>query len=136
MIELALFSKWVRSGGYLVNLGKFWLAVLAVISSFSLSFLSFFFFACVWFGVGEEGVCTFKTSSCVPAPREHVEKRVGRGAGAHGDVLNVYTGGRVGIHLRVFQCVAHQTHTTTTNNTTPENSHCFYGSSLEPNASK
>ena len=69
MIELALFSKWVRSGGYLVNLwctcqpfvGKFWLAVLAVISSFSLSFLSFFSRVC---GLeGEEGVCTFKNVS-------------------------------------------------------------------------
>ena len=41
----------------------------------------------------EEGVCTFKTSPCVPAPRAF------------------------------FQCVAHQTHTTTTNNTTTTTTH-------------
>ena len=63
--------------------GKFWLAVLAVISSFSLSFLSLFisFLCVVW--KGEEGVCTFKTSPCVLAPRAHVEKHV--------DVVPVHT---------------------------------------------
>ena len=55
-------------------------AVLAVISSFFLSFLSFFLRVCVvcW-RRGEEGVCT-----CVLAPRVHVEKHV--------DVVTVHTG--------------------------------------------
>ena len=35
-------------------------------------------------------VCRFKTSPCVPAPRPHVSKHA-RGAGTHGDVLNVHT---------------------------------------------
>ena len=50
--------------------------------SFVLSF--FFFFSRVCGLEGEEGVCTFKTSPCVPAPRAHVEKHV--------DVVPVHTG--------------------------------------------
>ena len=48
---------------------------------FSFVFVFFFRVCVVW--RGEEGVCTFKTSPCVPAPREHVEKRV--------DVVPVHT---------------------------------------------
>ena len=36
----------------------------------------FFFLCVVCWRRGEEGVCTFKTSPCVPAPRAHVEKHV------------------------------------------------------------
>ena len=125
MIELALFSKWVRSGGYLVNLGKFWLAVLAVISSFSLSFLSFFSRVC---GLeGEEGVCTFKTSPCVPAPRAHVEKHV--------DVVPVHTGTfwtytRGGVSESTYGffsvlCVSHTKHTPRPP-TTPHRTHTHH----------
>ena len=35
-------------------------------------------------------VCTFKTSPCAPAPRPHVFSTCARGAGTHGDVLNVH----------------------------------------------
>ena len=49
----------------------------------------------VWCGTLKTPVCTFKTSPCVPAPRAHAfQHTCGRGAGTHGDVLNVHTGGR------------------------------------------
>ena len=42
------------------------------------------------FGFKHASVCTFKT--CIPAPRAHVSTHTcARGAGTHGDVLNVHT---------------------------------------------
>ena len=38
-------------------------------------------------------VCTFKTSSCMPAPRAHVFQPCARGAGTHGDVFESTHGG-------------------------------------------
>ena len=67
--------------------------------------------------------CTFKTFSCVPAPRAHVET-CARGARTHGDVLNVHTEPFLNPHTFFFFHVfsvcrnTHKTHTTTTNNTT------------------
>ena len=71
-------------------------------------------------------VCTFKTSACVPAPSPHFSYMWawcrytrGRFERTHGGVLNVHTG--------VFTCFSpcrttphhtHQSHTTTTNDTT------------------
>ena len=45
------------------------------------------FWGAVWCVVC--GVCTFKTSPCVLAPRAHMFHHV---AGIHGDVLDVHTG--------------------------------------------
>ena len=61
-------------------------------------------------------VCSFKTSSCVPAPRPHVVPHA-RGAGTLGDILNLHT-------EAFFQCATpHNTHNThtTTHTTTPQN---------------
>ena len=38
-------------------------------------------------------MCTFKTSPCVPASTSTCVYTCARGAGTHGDVLNVHTGG-------------------------------------------
>ena len=46
-------------------------------------------------------VCTFKTSPCVLAPRAHVET-CARGAGIHGDVLNVHTEAFLNVHSEAF----------------------------------
>ena len=73
-------------------------------------------------------VCPSKASPCVPAPRAHVET-CARGAGTHGDVLNVHTR---------FSSVSHHTsHTThhthhktqyTTHNKTPHTAHTRHNS--------
>ena len=68
--------------------------------------------------VQKTSVCRFKTSPCVPAPRAHVVTHVRRGAGTHGDVLN--------LHTKVFFCVPsrathHTTHNTTQHHTTRHN---------------
>ena len=58
-------------------------------------------------------LCRFKTSPCVPAPRPHVVTHMrvayARGAGTHGDVLN--------LHTEVFSACQAAPHTTPHNTT-------------------
>ena len=77
----------------------------------------------VW--IQNVSVCTFTTSPCVPAPRAHVSNTCARGAGIHGDVLNVHTEAFLKPNTGFSTCFSacrnshtHQTHTTTTNNDT------------------
>ena len=64
-------------------------------------------------GFKNASVCTLKTCPCVPAPRARVET-CSRGAGIHGDVLNVHTEAFLNPHTgfsAFFFSVPQRTHT-------------------------